>query len=234
MSSRHSGRIHPHDLLPAGVRRPAGGSLVELHAHSSDRSLDSGVRASVLAEQAAWRGLDGICLTEHNALWAEKDALELSERYEVAVIPAMELGTDAGHVLVYGLERYHPELLVIERLRRIVEAEDAAMVLAHPMRPFHGRQLDWEEMSSLFDGLEVINGDHSDSEDGYLVRHSCDLALAPVAGSDAHSRDAVGRVATAFPRPVRTARDIVEFIRGRRTAAIDFRQRAVGGAHAGR
>jgi len=53
------GRIDPADLALVAPRRPAGGAVFELHAHASERSLDSGARAAVLAAQAAARGLNG-------------------------------------------------------------------------------------------------------------------------------------------------------------------------------
>jgi predicted metal-dependent phosphoesterase TrpH len=220
-----SGRIPPELLAPVANRRPPGGSLFEMHAHSSERSLDSGVRAGVLLEQAKWRGLDGVVLTDHNAAWHPDDLSELSERHEIAVLGGMELGTDCGHVLVYGLDHYHPELLVLERLRAVVEYEGAAMVLAHPMRPFHGPRPGWDTFPLWFEGVEVINADHSDSEDGYMARHARELGLAVVAGSDAHSRDAVGRVATAFPSHVGDIGDIARLLRDAATGVADFRPR---------
>jgi predicted metal-dependent phosphoesterase TrpH len=224
MPHRHL-RIAPEDLSPVAERRPPGGAVFEMHAHSSDRSLDSGVRATAIAEQAKWRGLDGVCLTEHNALWEPAAVAELSERAEVCVLAGMELGTDAGHVLVYGLDRYRPELLMLERLRRIVEEEGAAMVLAHPMRPYHGKRPGWDEFDCWFEGIEAINGDHSDSEHSYLVRQAASHGLSAIGGSDAHSRDAVGRVGTAFPGPVPDVEALVAFIREKRTGALDFRPR---------
>jgi hypothetical protein len=224
MPHRHL-RIAPDDLLPVAPRRPPGGSILEMHAHSSDMSLDSGVRAMAIAEQAKVRGLDGICLTEHNAPWERQALAELRERAELPLLAGMELGTDAGHVLVYGLDRYRPELLMLERLRRIAETEGAAMVLAHPMRTFHGRRPAWSEFECWFDGIEAINGDHSDSEHTYLVRQVAEHGLAVIGGSDAHSRDAVGRVGTTFPGKVTTIEQLVAAIRGRRTTAVDFRPR---------
>ena len=194
-----------------------------MHAHSSERSLDSGVRAAVIVEQAVWRGLDGVCLTEHNALWPAAGIRELAERFEITVLAGMELGTDAGHVLVYGLDRYHPELLMLETLRRIVASEGAAMVMAHPMRPFHGRRPGWDELPAWFDGIEAINGDHSDSEDGYLIRQASDHQIAAIAGSDVHSRDAVGRCATLFPSCVSDVHQLAGLIRDRQVSPIDFR-----------
>lgn len=228
MAVRHSGRIHPEDLSAVAPRRPPGGSIFDLHAHSSELSLDSGVRALVIAQQALARGLDGVCLTEHNALWSPRLLVELSEHVGVSVLPGMELGTDAGHVLVYGLDRYKPELLMLERLRRIVETEGAAMVLAHPMRTFHGIRPGWDTFPGWFEGIEAINGDHSDSEHSYLIRQAADHGIAAIAGSDVHSRDAVGRVGTAFPGPITGIAQLVTYIRSRQATAMDFRPAPAG------
>lgn len=224
-------RSSRHDLEPSLVahRRPPGGALIELHSHSIELSLDSGTSAASLIARAKLTGLDAICLTEHNALWEPIDLRELAERCEFPVFPGIELGTDAGHVLAFGFDRYRPELLVLERLRPIAEREGAVLVLAHPMRPFHGILPPWSEFPGWFDGVEVINGDHSDTEDGYLVRQAADLGLAATAGSDAHTREAVGRVATAFPQRIRGVEDIMSAIRLAETRPIDFRPRSVAG-----
>jgi predicted metal-dependent phosphoesterase TrpH len=224
-------RSSHHDLKPSLVahRRPPGGALIELHSHSVELSLDSGASAASLIARAKSSGLDAICLTEHNALWEPIDLRELAERYEFPVFAGMELGTDAGHVLAFGFDRYRPELLVIERLRQIAATEGAVLVLAHPMRPFHGVLPPWSEFPRWFEGVEVINGDHSDTEDGYLVRQVADLGLAATGGSDAHTREAVGRVTTAFPQRIRGVEDIMTAIRLAETRPIDFRPRSLAG-----
>ena len=55
------------------------GSIIEMHAHTSDKSLDSGVSAIEMISKAKEIGLSGICLTEHNALWDSEDISKLSE-----------------------------------------------------------------------------------------------------------------------------------------------------------
>jgi hypothetical protein len=215
--------IDPADLVAADSVRPPGGSLIDMHAHSSNLSRDSGVAVDDLIAQAKHRGLDAICLTEHNALWADGQIRALSERHAFTVLPGMELGTDVGHVLAFGLPRYHPELLEIEALRRILTAEGGVAVLAHPMRYRPGRQPGWEEMRTWFDGVEVINGDHSDTVGGYHHTQALELGLAPVGGSDAHSRQAVGRVATAVPGYVAGVYDLVRYIAERSTQPVDMR-----------
>lgn len=187
------------------------------------------MRADALVAQAAHRGLDGVCLTEHNALWPEQEIRVLSERHGVTVLPAMELGTDHGHILVFGLDRYHPELTFLEKLRPIVVAEGAAMVWAHPMRESDQPRPRWDELPDLFEALEVVNGDHSDRVDGYWATLADEFGLGRTAGSDVHSLPAVGRVATGFPVPVPDLETLVRLLRQHRHAPLDFRP---GGAHA--
>ena len=213
---------HDEEARPES-RRPPGGALLDLHTHGYERSLDSGASATALACEAKTRGLDGICLTDHNAVCPAAEARALGEQCEVTVIPGMEVGTDIGHVLVFGLDRFHPELVAVRHLRRIVLAEGAAMIWAHPMRELHLGRPDWEELPELFEALEVLNGDHSDGEGGYFADLTRTLGLGRTAGSDAHSVQAVGRVATAFARPVRGLDTLIAAVRAHEHEAIDLR-----------
>ena len=197
-----------------------------MHAHSFTRSRDSGISAPTLVEHVAARGLDGVTLTEHNSIRSPDEMRELSERFEVVALPAMELGTDVGHVLVYGLDHYAAELLRAENLRPIVLAEGAAMVWAHPMRQVDGRRASWQEVPELFEALEVVNGDHSDRVDGYYASLSKDLGVGRTAGSDVHSIPAIGRVGTVFPEPVPDLETLVRLLREHRHDIFDFRTAA--------
>ena len=216
------------ELGAVGAARLPGGAVIDLHCHSSDLSLDSGVSADRLVAQAAARGLDGVCLTEHNAIHDAETVRALGERHGVAVLRGMEIGSTAGHVLVFGLDRYRPELTAIERLREIVLAEGGAMVWAHPMREGDFRRPAWSGIPGLFEALEVVNGDHTDRVDGYWATLAEELGVGRTAGSDAHSLPAVGRVATGFPEPVPDVEALVRLLRARRHAPLDFRP---GGAH---
>ena len=224
ITPRRPGLISAAELLDPATVRPPGGTVAELHAHTLPHSLDSGVWPEKLVEQAAWRGLDLVVLTEHNALWDQGTLRDLSERCEVDLLAGMELGTDAGHILVYGLDHYSPELVLLKRLRPIVEAEGAAMVLAHPMRPLStGQYPPWDEIASIFAGLEVVNGDHGDVVGGYYDRLAQDLCVTTIGGSDVHSREAVGRVATVFPERVRDMETLLHALHGRRARPADLR-----------
>ena len=225
----HDGAGAPgSELGDVAEARLPGGAVLDLHCHSSERSLDSGVRAEALVLQAVARGLDGVCLTEHNAIWPEADMRALGDHYGIAVIRGMEVNTQVGHVLVFGLDRYRPALSDIHRLREAVVSEGGAMVWAHPMRQGVGSPPSWKDVPDLFEAIEVVNGDHSDQVDGYWATLAEELGVGRTAGSDVHSVPAVGRVATGFPEPVPDVETIVRLLKAHRHAPLDFRP---GGAH---
>ena len=59
-----------------------------------------------LLDRARSTGLDGVCLTEHDAFWPDEEVRRLSRRHGVLVLPGSEINTDDGHVIVFGLKRY--------------------------------------------------------------------------------------------------------------------------------
>jgi len=98
------------------------------------------------------------------------------------------------------------------------------MVLAHPMRPLSsGRKPSWEEIADRFEGIEAVNGDHGDQAEGYYRRLALELGVTAVGGSDVHSREAVGRVATAFPERVADIETLVRLLHERRAHPVDLR-----------
>ena len=194
--------VHLDD--PASVR-PPGGAVLDLHAHSSDRSRDSGVRAHAIAAQAVRRGLDGVVLTEHNAIWHPDDLRELSERAEVQMLPGMEIGTNVG----YRTISYH------DRSRM-----DAAEFLR-----FHRYLRDTYPGVHATLRVETINGDHADTDGGPFEQLAARIGVGAIGGSDIHSEQAVGRAVTTFESTVESIDDLVDQLRARLTRARDLRPR---------
>ncbi|MER3488109.1 MAG: hypothetical protein C4307_05010, partial [Chloroflexota bacterium] len=124
------------------------GVLIDLHTHSRPCSGDSVLTAQELVERAAGAGLHAVALTEHDAIHAETEVRALSERYGLAVLRGMEVTTEIGHVLVFGLTDYAPSLRSIEALRRAADAAGAVIFLAHPYRGWH-RPVPWERLPEL-------------------------------------------------------------------------------------
>lgn len=196
-------------MMPGGAAGPAD-HLVDLHVHTSPLSTDSALTPDDAARASLALGMAALCVTEHNRIWDATAARELSERHGIPVLRGMEVATQAGHVLVFGVEEFHPEMYDVLRLRRIVQQEGGAMALAHPMR--QQQRTPWGSARELYDALEVFNGDDLASAD-LVMAIARSLHIPAIGGSDAHSRAALGRCATRFLQPVTTERDLVEALR---------------------
>jgi predicted metal-dependent phosphoesterase TrpH len=193
--------------------------LIDLHTHTYPRSLDSGLSLERLMAVARARGLDGICLTEHNSQWSAAELAPFLEGRELVVLRGMEVSTEVGHVPVFGLEGYDMRMGSIAQLHALVSQAGGAMILAHPLRPA-AVPLRWEDLPGLFHAVEVLNGSDANAANAYLVSLAQQLGIAGVAGSDAHAPGVVGSVATRFSVPVRTEMELVREIRAGRCEPV--------------
>ncbi len=181
--------------------------------------MDSALSVSELVSLARERGLDGLCLTEHNAVWEPAELRRLRDTHSFPMFSGMEVGTDKGHVLVFGLKRFTLELMSLRKLRAAVEEAGAAMILAHPRRE-GSPSMEWQEMRSLFHGVETLNGSDANAANAYVASMAMGVGLAGSGGSDAHSEGAVGTCATLFDTHIRSDEELVREILAGRFSAV--------------
>ena len=213
--------------------------LIDLHTHSYPKSDDSFVGVDDCIDRAKDLGLDGICLTDHDAFWPPDAVQALSRRHDFLVLPGSEINTDAGHILVFGLERYVFGLHKPAFLRQSVDRCRGVMVAAHPYRrrflaePGREPQARAEMLERaaadnfflLCDAIEGVNGRGLPAENDFSRDLGAALNLASTGGSDAHRLEQLGTVATRFERPVRGLADLIREIKAGR-----FRPEVLNGA----
>src|SRR5438445_8654792 len=103
--------------------------LLDLHNHTQ-YSPDSRVAPAQLVAVAQRMGLAGVAITDHNAVGGIRVA-EAAARGGFLVIPAIEVSTEAGHVLGYGIRDLVPrDLSVSETAARMLSLRGAP-VRAH-------------------------------------------------------------------------------------------------------
>lgn len=170
--------------------------LIDLHCHTRVYSRCSALTPEALVRAALERGLDGVCITEHDAQWPLDDVHALSASMAFPVFRGVEVTTEVGHVLVFGVAVYHPEMATLAALHRIVRRERGLMYLAHPSRRY-GR-LPPDELSAYFDSVEAQNGTEGMLQNDTASRLAENLRLPGIGGSDAHSVREVGICATQF------------------------------------
>lgn len=201
--------------------------LIDLHAHTTPRSNCSRATLEELVADARARGLDALCITEHDVRWPDDELADASRLLDFRLIPGVELTTDVGHVLVFGPLR--KPLWMGYRLEELVdecEESDTALVLPHPLRRYAGERAvkggrippTAEEIVAL-PQWEVVHAIEAASTQTTVLEHTLTaaaLTVAPrpaVGASDAHAPGRVGTYATELDRTVHTAEDLAAEIR---------------------
>jgi predicted metal-dependent phosphoesterase TrpH len=203
--------------------------LIDLHTHTRPLSWDSLLSPDTLIEAAKKAGLDGICLTEHDFFWDPDAVRELGRKHDFLVIPAIEINTDDGHFLCYGLETYVYGMHRTPELIEHVRSAGGVMIAAHPYRrqmPWNpGRESEYEEalhkarsksVYAACAAMECVNGRGNEAENGFSSR-LCNLLEVPtVATSDAHQYSDVGKCGTEFTNRVEDLGSLIEELKAGR------------------
>ena len=183
--------------------------------------MDSGLSLEDLLKRAKERGLDGVCLTEHNALWQNTERLlEAGNRHSIGVFRGMEVNTQYGHVLVFGLQAFHNYMFNFDELTRAIDSEGGVLVLAHPQWVGMGQPPGPDVIRERFHGIEVLNGEHANDANNYVESMATRLGKFGTGGSDSHSLEAVGRCATLLQNPVTTDEEMVREMRAGLVSAV--------------
>jgi predicted metal-dependent phosphoesterase TrpH len=201
--------------------------LVDLHAHTAPRSNCSRTTLEELVASARARGLDALCITEHDVRWPDEELADASRLLGFPLIPGVELTTDVGHVLAFGPLRkplwmgYRLEELVAE-----CEQSDTALVLPHPLRRYAGERAvkggrlppTAEEIAAL-PQWAAVHAIEAASTQTTTLEHTLTaaaLTVAPrpaVGASDAHGPGLAGTYATRLDGRVTTATELAAAIR---------------------
>lgn len=205
-----------------------GYTYLDLHVHSTDGSDDAGgsvegyLRWIAARRQQGYR-IDGFVLTEHRRFDPQLDYRELAERYDAIVLRGVEVETDVGHVLVYGVTEAfarHFDLtnvsLPYEEVFRVAWETGGVAVGAHAGRPRIGLVDHVEERGVTLEGVRIIeslNGGSSDFENARAHDLAVARGLREIGASDSHFVSALGRCLTRFEGPVRHIEDLVERLR---------------------
>lgn len=153
------------------------------------------MEAEEIFAAAASRGIDGVAVANHDVLEC------IASRDGIYIIPAIEVSTDFGHMLIYfakedickKLSRNERGVFSFSEVVCEARAQGALIFAAHPFSPEISRDdAAWEKI----DGVEIFNSRivHSrifDANERALALCK-EKNLAFSAGSDAHSKEEVG------------------------------------------
>ncbi len=185
--------------------------LIDLHCHTLPLSTCSALEPETLVRLARERGLDGVCLTEHDRAWPEEELEALRRRTAFPVFSAVELTTDQGHVLAFGLDGPRSFSAIAREVHDAAKRSEGILFLAHPARD--GLLKVTHDTVEFFASVEAINGSDTRLQNMAASGLAHGFRLPGIGGSDAHTPAEVGRAATRFHRRIETQADLLAALR---------------------
>ena len=212
------------------------GLVIDMHMHTRRGAYDSALDPVRLAEEARVVGLTGVAITEHDRLWDGHALRQFQEEQPSLVVHnGMEVTTELGHILAYGLPGLPRRMDRIAELRDYASEVGGFLAVAHPFRywfdPVHftRRGLPPMEMSAevlakqpvfeYVDAVEVLNGACSLQENLMALAVANLLGKPGIGGSDCHSEQGIGIACTVFERTPETPERLIGELRGGRFIA---------------
>lgn len=213
---------------------------LDLHLHTSYGSACAYMDPDQLIERAKFIGLDGVCITDHNQVWDVDVIARLRQKHDYLVIGGVEVSTDCGDILVFGLHQSVLKVGRADELRALVNEAGGVMIMAHPFRSYpdlvgaHARstsdgaseaieQACSRSEFALVDALEVCNGQSAREEVRFSGAVAAHLSLGGTGGSDAHATLGVGACYTLFEEDIQDEGDLIRQIKDGQFKEVDDR-----------
>ena len=206
-------------------------TIADLHIHTT-YSHDSVIDPEQLYKVAKGLNLDLICITDHN-IFEESVGIESIQNpgQKPLVIKGVELATDFGEMLVFGLKdnfwkRTIKGLDVLPSAKKIlneIENFGGVAIWAHPFRHYsathYGTDLKKFEQIKI---IEALNGNNNDSENLLAMNYAKQNKYQTVGGSDAHTLKDVGKCLTLFKENISCESDLISALKESKYMPISY------------
>jgi predicted metal-dependent phosphoesterase TrpH len=202
--------------------------LIDLHVHTRRFSpcaelLDPNQLPPCIRS----KGIHGVVLAEHDALWGAADIRVLNrDLNDRRIYRGVEVSTDKGHVVVVGLNDLsgiRPGI-AMEALVAITRRNHAAAIVVHPQQPYGGGvvPLGFSQLPHQINAVEVASSTTRGQLRGLIHQRIQQYGWHAVAGSDAHCLEQVGCCATGFDQLPCDEHELAHLIRTGRGVALSL------------
>lgn len=189
---------------------------MDLHIHSIFSS-DGRENPEDIVKYARKIGLDGIAVLDHNDVQGSLKAYEISkEMKDFLVVRGVEVSTDAGHIIGYGIREPIPARMSIEETVEKIHDLGGIAVAPHPYRFWSGIG-GKSAASHRFSAIEAQNSRCTARSNRKSRRLAGKLKLGQTGGTDSHILDEIGKAFTQFEGSPETEEEVIEQIVKRRT-----------------
>ncbi len=191
---------------------------IDMHVHSC-YSKDGFEQIKNIIAEAKRKGLDGIALTDHNTQDGVDEAKKEGENQGIIVITGIEIKTENGDVLAYGITKTIKKGMSVEKTVSAIHKAGGIAVAAHPYpEPAHRTKMH-KFLNLGFDAIETANA-RSLFMNKKAKKTAQKLNIPQTGGSDAHSLKEIGNAYTEINALENNEKSILDAIRLGNTTAV--------------
>ena len=198
--------------------------IIDMHIHELRYSGDSFLRLENMVEIAKRRGLDGICITDHDSMGLKEFAAEYSEKTGFPIFVGIEFYSLQGDIVAFGIEDYPKERIPAQEFVDLVQAQGGMCFSAHPFRNNNRGLEENLKIVKGLDGIEVLNGSTLYEANRKAAEYAAELGLATVGSSDCHVPEKLGIYATYFPREIRSVQELIRSVKRCETLPVYYKE----------
>ena len=189
--------------------------LVDMHLHALPNSTDSFLQLEEIVTIARSKGLDAICLTDHDSMGGRDMAEALSRELNFPIFLGVEYYSLWGDITAWGIDSFPDHRGDAQSFIDQVNAAGGFCVSCHPFRNNKRGFEDHLRDARGLHGVEVLNGSADMDANRTALRYCRELGLKAIGASDAHVPQQVGKYVTWLPEMVTDLRDFVAQLRTR-------------------
>ena len=183
--------------------------LVDMHLHECTYSLDSFINLKQIVSVAKARGLDAVCITDHDSMGLKDFAAEYSKEVGFPIFVGIEFFSLQGDITAWGIDSYPDHRVSAQNFIDHVNRSGGFCVSCHPFRNNNrGLEDNLRKVTGLH-GVEVLNGSTSLEATRTALRYCRELGLQAIGASDAHVEQNIAKYVTWLPEKVVTTEDFI-------------------------
>lgn len=183
--------------------------LVDMHLHERTFSHDSFLSMKEIVYIAKLRGLDAVCITDHDDMGMKELVEEYSRELDFPIFVGVEFFSLWGDITAWGIDTIPNHRVPAQEFIDHVNASGGFCVSCHPFRNNNrGLEDNLRRVNGLH-GVEVLNGSASMEANRTALRYCRELGLKAIGGSDAHNTVQVAKYVTWLPEKVVMLKDFV-------------------------
>ena len=191
--------------------------LVDMHLHECTHSPDSFINLKQIVDIAKFKGLDAVCITDHDSMGLKDYAAEYSKEVGFPIFVGIEFFSLWGDITAWGIDTYPDHRIGAQEFIDHVNRSGGFCVSCHPFRNNNrGLEDHLRDVRGLH-GVEVLNGSTSLEANRTALRYCRELGLQAIGASDAHIEKQIGKYVTWLPEMVYNTNDFVAQLHSCRT-----------------